>query len=141
MALADVRLERQDTTCASESSGCEEISLAPVLVDLPLVPGALPQFSVQLPVGAYEQISFQLHKVTSQDPADLQPLLDAGVPAYVRGEAVTILGLIGTDEALRLLRPLPDDPDPQVREIVRDILAAGQADRCLDGTPVNVWRP
>jgi len=53
----------------------------------------------------------------------LAPLLAAEVPAYIRGEAVTILGVIGTTETLRLLRPLENDADPQVREIIEDILA------------------
>ncbi len=53
----------------------------------------------------------------------LQPLLSESVPA-LRGEAANILGIIGTDEALRSLSPLRNDPDPQVAEIVGDILGA-----------------
>lgn len=52
----------------------------------------------------------------------LVPLLAATTPAYVRGEAVSIIGIIGTDQALALLRPLVHDADPQVAEIVRDYL-------------------
>jgi HEAT repeat protein len=52
----------------------------------------------------------------------LAPLLRQETAAYVRGEAATLLGLIGTEEAKRHLLPLVDDPDPQVREIVRDLL-------------------
>ncbi|MEJ2690233.1 MAG: HEAT repeat domain-containing protein [Deltaproteobacteria bacterium] len=52
----------------------------------------------------------------------LLPLLGEAAPAYVRGEAVTILGLIGTEEAIRLIRQLRNDPDAQVREIVADVL-------------------
>ena len=51
----------------------------------------------------------------------LQPLLTEPVPA-LRGEAANILGIIGTDEAFRSLSPLRNDPDPQVAEIVTDIL-------------------
>ncbi len=36
---------------------------------------------------------------------------------------MTILGLIGTGEAMRHIRPLRNDPDAQVREIVNDLLA------------------
>ena len=53
----------------------------------------------------------------------LRPLLGGDAPAYVRGEAVTILGLIGTEEAMRHIRPLRNDRDAQVREIVLDLLA------------------
>ncbi len=52
----------------------------------------------------------------------LAPLLDKTTPAYVRGEAVSIVGIIGNAEALALLKPLANDDDPQVAEIVRDYL-------------------
>lgn len=52
----------------------------------------------------------------------LVPMLRADAPSYVRGEAATILGLIGTEKAMDLIRPLRDDEDAQVREIVHDLL-------------------
>lgn len=52
----------------------------------------------------------------------LKNLLETA-PAYVRGEAVTLLGIIGTPEAIDPLRPLVDDPDPQIAEIAADIIA------------------
>lgn len=51
----------------------------------------------------------------------LVPLLRHETP-YIRGEAVTVLGIIGSDEAISHLRLMENDPDPQVAEIVRDIL-------------------
>ena len=52
----------------------------------------------------------------------MQELLSPETPAYIRGEAVTILGVIGTDECLSLLAPLVHDDDPQVAEIARDYI-------------------
>jgi HEAT repeat protein len=52
----------------------------------------------------------------------LLPLLQEENP-LLRGEAATILGIIGTRAALQLLLPLRDDPDPQVREIITDIIS------------------
>lgn len=43
---------------------------------------------------------------------------------WIRGEAVNLLGIIGSDEALALIRTMQDDPSPQVKEIVYDILEA-----------------
>lgn len=43
---------------------------------------------------------------------------------WVRGEAATVLGIIGSEEALTALPPLLNDPSPQVVEIVQDILDA-----------------
>lgn len=61
-------------------------------------------------------------------PADLRlaipallPLLEATNP-ILRGEAATILGIIGGQEAIGNLHTLQNDPDQQVAEIVTDIL-------------------
>ena len=51
----------------------------------------------------------------------LVPLLQDETP-WVRGEAVNILGIIGTREALGHVALLRGDSDPQVREIVEDFL-------------------
>ncbi len=51
----------------------------------------------------------------------LLPLLSDDT-SYIRGEAATILAIINTPESLVALTPLQNDPDPQVAEIVRDVL-------------------
>ena len=51
----------------------------------------------------------------------LLPLLQEKNPV-LRGESATILGIINTPDTLQHLKTLADDPDPQVREIVTDIL-------------------
>ncbi len=48
--------------------------------------------------------------------------LTANTP-YVRGEAVNLLGIIGTQEAKNHLKILINDPNKQIVEIVKDILA------------------
>jgi len=56
----------------------------------------------------------------------LLPLLADSLP-YVRGEAVTLLGIIGSRAALAPLADMQADPDPQVAEIVRDVLAQARS--------------
>lgn len=51
----------------------------------------------------------------------LLPLLEETNP-ILRGEAATILGIIGGKEAIGNLQTLQSDPDQQVLEIVTDIL-------------------
>ena len=51
----------------------------------------------------------------------LLPILGEETP-WMRGEAVNLLGIIGTPEALAHIKPLAEDPEPQIREMVRDIL-------------------
>lgn len=54
-------------------------------------------------------------------PALLPKLADE--KSYVRGEAATLLGIIGTKQARQALENLLADPDSQVVDLVRDILA------------------
>ena len=52
----------------------------------------------------------------------LLPILAEETP-WMRGEAVNLLAIIGTPEALAHLKPLADDPEPQIREMVADIFS------------------
>lgn len=52
----------------------------------------------------------------------LLPILVEEAP-WMRGEAVNLLGIINTPEALAHIKPLADDPEPQIREMVADILS------------------
>ncbi|NOY64003.1 MAG: HEAT repeat domain-containing protein [Nitrospirae bacterium] len=51
----------------------------------------------------------------------LLPLLEDNNPT-VRGDAAYLIGIIGESESLERLRPLLNDPSPQVAEVVREIL-------------------
>lgn len=42
--------------------------------------------------------------------------------SWVRGEAVSVLGIIGTRDALVQVKKMVQDPDSQVAEVARDIL-------------------
>jgi hypothetical protein len=42
--------------------------------------------------------------------------------ALIRGEAINVLGIIGTNEAIKLVREMLSDPNPQVREMAELVL-------------------
>jgi hypothetical protein len=42
--------------------------------------------------------------------------------SLLRGEAIGLLGVIGTDEAMKLVQGMRGDPSPQVREMVEMVL-------------------
>ncbi len=42
--------------------------------------------------------------------------------SWVRGEAVNVLGIIGSEDALVQVEKMVEDPDSQVAEVARDIL-------------------
>ncbi len=73
VVLREIELELATTaTCdvEPEPAGCEEVEVGPVLVDLPLTPGALKKFEVDIPPGSYGEVEFEIHKVSGGDPAD-----------------------------------------------------------------------
>jgi hypothetical protein len=59
---------------------------------------------------------FQPEKLPLAIPSLLK-VLNSKEP-LLRGEAVSLLGLIGTDIALSHIRRLQNDPSPQVREVI-----------------------
>jgi hypothetical protein len=80
------------------------------------------RFSVRLGTAVlFEELVAMRPDETSLAIPFLLPLLQEENP-LLRGEAATILGIIGSPDALQHLEPLTDDPDPQVREIITDIL-------------------
>lgn len=80
------------------------------------------RFMVRLGMGVlFEELAKQRpHEIALAIPA-LLPLLTDPTP-YVRGEAIGLLGIIATPEALAAVASLANDPDPQVAEIAQDIL-------------------
>ncbi|HFQ90213.1 MAG TPA: HEAT repeat domain-containing protein [Desulfobulbus sp.] len=82
------------------------------------------RFAVRLGVSVLFEylVEVRPHQVNLAVPA-LAEALKSDL-ARVRGEAVSVLGIIGTPEALAHVRTMADDPDPQVREVALDILAA-----------------
>ncbi|MDZ7640462.1 MAG: HEAT repeat domain-containing protein [Desulfurivibrio sp.] len=81
------------------------------------------RFRVRLGMAVlFEQLAEQQPAEVAQAVPFLLPLLADESP-LLRGEAAGLLASIGTPEALAALQPLRDDPDPQVAEVVGDILA------------------
>jgi len=80
------------------------------------------RFSVRLGVSVlFEELNeIQPDKLPLAIPS-LVKLLHAEEP-LIRGEAVSILGIIGTEEAIAQIHALYSDPDPQVREMVHLVL-------------------
>ncbi|MEN8140909.1 MAG: HEAT repeat domain-containing protein [Thermodesulfobacteriota bacterium] len=79
------------------------------------------RFAVRLGVNVlFEELVAQGVSEVALAVEPLVELLDPQTPAYVRGEAAGVLGIIASASALAALKPLVDDEDPQVAEIARD---------------------
>jgi hypothetical protein len=80
------------------------------------------RFTVRLGIAVlFEELASVRPDDISLAIPSLLPLLEEKNP-ILRGEAATILGIIGTAESINRLAQLQNDPDPQVKEIVNDII-------------------
>jgi len=80
------------------------------------------RFNVRLGMAVlFEELKeIQPDELTRAIPS-LLPLLE-NENALMRGEAVSLLGIIGTVEARNLIKAKINDPSPQVREMVEMVL-------------------
>ena len=72
MVLREIELERVEAAnCAAqaEPDDCEEFEIGPVLLDLPLGVASR-EFAVDLQPGTYDELEFEFHKVSNDDPED-----------------------------------------------------------------------
>ncbi len=87
-----------------------------------------PRFQVRLGVSVlFEELRLlQPEKIDLAIPS-LLALLHAVPPApsYARGEAVSVLAIIGSDAAMVAIRAMAADSDSLVAEVVKDILGEG----------------
>ena len=83
------------------------------------------RFAVRLGTAVlFEELAEVRPDDTSLAIPSLLPLLQDENP-LLRGEAATILGIINSPAVLQHLSQLADDKDPQVREIIADIIHKG----------------
>jgi hypothetical protein len=80
LVLREIELKRADVTdcdlLGENADGCEEFEAGPVLVSIPVDGSVSQEFTLPVPAGSYDEIEFDIHKVSSSDPADAQFLMD-----------------------------------------------------------------
>jgi hypothetical protein len=70
LVLREIKLQRVETPDCDDDD-CEEFALGPVLVSLPLTPGAQVAFSLDSAAqGSYDEIELEIHKPDDGDPED-----------------------------------------------------------------------
>jgi hypothetical protein len=70
VVMREIELKRVETTDC-DSDDCETFDAGPVLVSLPLTPGAQQRFALDtVPFGSYDEIEFDVHKPDDGDPQD-----------------------------------------------------------------------
>ena len=80
IVLREIELRRSDTSdcdlLGENDDGCEKVEAGPVLVSIPVDGSVSQEFSIMISEGSYDEIEFDIHKVSSGDPADAQFLVD-----------------------------------------------------------------
>lgn len=80
------------------------------------------RFNVRLGMAVlFEELKILQPDQLEKAVPSLLPLLDAEEPLY-RGEAISLLGVVNSPEALFHIKAKKNDPSPQVREMVELIL-------------------
>jgi hypothetical protein len=73
VVLREIELKRTEITdcdLAVESDACEKFETGPALVPLPLDGSVTTQVAIDIPAGSYDEIEFEIHKVSSDGPDD-----------------------------------------------------------------------
>jgi hypothetical protein len=74
IVMREIELERVEATSCDttivDHDACEEFEIGPVLVDLPLNGQVEQEFSVAIAPGSYDEIEFEIHKVSNDDQED-----------------------------------------------------------------------
>lgn len=80
------------------------------------------RFNVRLGVSVlFEELKKREPEALDSARASLLPLLKSEKP-HIRGEAVSVLGIIGSEAACDAIKTMLEDKQPQIREVAADIL-------------------
>jgi hypothetical protein len=130
VVLREIELKRAETADCDvepEPEGCEEVEVGPVLVDLPLTPGADSTFAIEVPAGSYSRIDFEVHKVSGGDPTDAAFLqahptfdgLSIRAQGTFNGQAFTFETDLDVEQELSLAVPMAVDETTATNVTVR----------------------
>lgn len=93
LVLREIELEKiSDDACDSlaiDDDGCEKFETGPILLDLPLDGSVEQVLVIQPDTGTYDEIEFELHKVSDDDPEDAA--FRSAYPDMV-GKSIRIMG-------------------------------------------------
>ncbi len=118
LVLREIELKRADVTdcdlLGENADGCEKFEAGPVLVSIPVDGSVSEEFTLDIPAGSYDEIEFDIHKVSSGDPADAQFLvqnpafedLSIRVMGTFDGQAFVFETDLNVEQELSLFPPL-----------------------------------
>lgn len=120
IVLREIELERievVDCDVEPEPAGCEDFEVGPILLDLPLGGGTMKQVTIPIEAGTYDEIEFEIHKVSGDDPEDAEfraahpDMVDKSirVTGTFNGQAFTYVTDLNVEQELDLVPALVID--------------------------------
>ncbi len=120
LVLRELELERVNDDACDDLPGqshddCEELDLGPLLLDLPLGPGAARQFTVAVDTGTFDEIEFEIHKPEDDGNAAERAFLQANpdfrgisirASGTFNGEPFVFTSDLSAEQELDLVPPL-----------------------------------
>ncbi len=147
LVLREIELERiNHDSCDStavDDGGCEEFETGPTLLDLPLGGQVEQVIAIEADTGTYDEIEFELHKVSSDDPEDaafraaFPDMVDKTirVQGFYNGQPFTYENDINDEQEYDLIPPLVVD---EIASSVNVTLLIDLAAWFVDGSGVLV---
>ncbi len=96
LVVRKLKLERTDASCpagstdsTSDDARCPDFRVGPLLVSLPLTPGAQQAFNADIAAGTYGEVKFKIHAAKPGDPRDTAFVRQ--FPAFA-GKSVRVTG-------------------------------------------------
>ncbi len=92
VVLREIELESVevvDCDVEPEPAGCEDFETGPVLIDLPLDGSTSTSVFISIPPGTYDEVEFDIHKVSNDDPEDAAFLL---ANPTMEGKSIVVAG-------------------------------------------------
>lgn len=136
LVLRQIELRLADaTTCVpgDDDDDCEEFEIGPVLVDLPLTPGAEQAFEADVPPGTYSRVDFEIHKPDDGDPAD-QPFIQQN-PDF----AEISIRVTGTFDGVPFVHTTQLDVEQELTLVPNLVVAEGMATNLTIFVSVGNW--
>ena len=78
-----------DCDVEPEPAGCEDFEIGPVLIDLPLDGSTSTSLSVAVDPGTYDEVEFDIRKVSGDDPEDATFLT---ANPTMEGKSIAVVG-------------------------------------------------
>ncbi len=110
LVLREIELEKQFDECDDDAlnDDCEKFEAGPLLLEVPLDGSVITIAGVDVPVGVYDELEFEIHKPSNDTPDDL--IFLAANPAFA-DVSIRVEGIYNGGDPFVFLQDLNEDQE------------------------------